>query len=270
MPPRPTRIASAAVAAARAAAIVAYSPTTSIEPFTCARRRARSAAVPTSRIRINASIRLLWPLSKGDRELDARLPAHQGDRRAAARCAEQTSEQLLRRADRLPVEREQQISDEHAGLCRRPTSGDADDEQRMLGTVGAALRLGEFDALSGEPEIAALEPSVQYRVGRVPGDRCRNHDAEAADCRGRRDTEQRAGGIEKRAASESVVHRRRGANHLIDGASTARWQWTADHRYQPRAGRHDVAPRARDGERELTDARLGSGPADRREAEPRH
>src|SRR5262249_4497536 len=124
-------MASASMAAARAAAIVANSATTTIEPFICARSRARSAASPTSRTRINqpsaishkpsATSHLMHgPFPKGDVEVNRLVAAKSPELSAAAdTIAEQASEQLIGRIDRLAIERQQQVANEHARLRSR-------------------------------------------------------------------------------------------------------------------------------------------------------
>src|SRR5262249_21908867 len=127
-----------------------YSATTVIEPFICARSRARSAVSPTSSTRISQGKQLYspwrgvraWPfraqpsailvhgpLTNSDVEVDRLVAAEHPELRAAANLiAEQPSEQLVRRGYRLAVERQQQIADEHAGLCGRSAARHADDQ----------------------------------------------------------------------------------------------------------------------------------------------
>ena len=120
----------------------------------------------------------------------------------------------------------------------------------------AALILRQRDRLARDAEIAALQAAVLEHGRRgLPRDRRRDDDAEAANRRGGRDADQPAGGVEERAAGEAVVHRRGRADHLIDRAAPAGRQRSADHRDDAGAGGDDVAPRARDGEREMADAR---------------
>src|SRR5439155_600012 len=64
-----------------------------------------------------------------------------------------------------------------------------------------------------------------------------------------------------------VVHRCRGANHLIDRAAAARRQRSADDRHDSGAGGDDVAPRAGDGERDVPDAGRRRRGRDRFDAE---
>src|SRR5262249_9598179 len=114
-------------------------------------------------------------------------------RAAADAIAEQPSEQLLRRADRLAVERQQQIADEHASLRGRSAAGHADDQQRVIDSVGAPLRLRQLHPLPRKAEVAPLETAVlKYWRGRRPGDACRDDDAKTANRGCRRDPDERA------------------------------------------------------------------------------
>jgi len=65
---------------------------------------------------------------------------------------------------------------------------------------------------------------------------------EAANRRSRCNADQRARRVEKCPAGKPVVHRRRRANHLIDGASVSGAQRSADHRYDAGAGGDAVTP----------------------------
>jgi hypothetical protein len=69
------------------------------------------------------------------------------------------------------------------------------------------------------------------------------------------DAEQRAGWVDEGAAREAVMHGRRRPQHLLDRATAAGPQRTADDGDDARARGDDVAPRAADGQREVTDAR---------------
>ena len=109
--------------------------------------------------------------------------------------------------------------------------------------IRGPLMLRQFDRLSGDSEIPALQLSVlDERRGGLPGDRRGNDDAGAADRRGGRDADERAGGVDERAAGEAVVHRCGRADHLIDRAAAARRQRSADDGHDAGTRRHDVAP----------------------------
>jgi hypothetical protein len=64
-----------------------------------------------------------------------------------------------------------------------------------------------------------------------------NHDAQAADFRGRGDAEQVTVGIHERAAGKASVHRRRRADHFFDRAAAPGRQGTADDRTRCRSSR---------------------------------
>ena len=142
---------------------------------------------------------------------------------------------------------------------RRTAARHADDQQRVLAAVAAlerAAAIRQLHGLTRDAQVPALQAAVlDHRRGRLPCDRRRNDDAEAANRRRRRDADQAAGRIQKRAAREAVVHRRRRADHFVDRASASRRQRSADHRHDAGARGQRVAPRARDGEREVADAR---------------
>ena len=74
--------------------------------------------------------------------------------------------------------------------------------------------------------------------------------------------------VNERAAGEAVVHRRRRADDLIDLAAAPGRQRPANHGHEPGARRDRVAPRARDREREMPDARRRRRDRDRRRVEP--
>jgi hypothetical protein len=65
----------------------------------------------------------------------------------------------------------------------------------------------------------------------------------------------RAAGIDDGAAGKAVVHRRGRADHLVDGAAAAGRQRPADDRDDAGAGRQGIAPRSRDGQRQVADPR---------------
>ena len=60
--------------------------------------------------------------------------------------------------------------------------------------------------------------------------------------------------IGKRAAGESIVHRRRRANDFRNRSTSSGRERTANHGHDAGACRHAVAPRARDRDREMTNA----------------
>ena len=65
---------------------------------------------------------------------------------------------------------------------------------------------------------------------------------------------QAAGGIEKRATGETVVHGRSRADDLVDGAAASRRKRASDDRHDAGAGGHRVAPGAGNSERDVPDA----------------
>ena len=74
--------------------------------------------------------------------------------------------------------------------------------------------------------------------------------------------------VDERAAGEAVVHGRGRADDLIDRAAAPGRQRAADHRHDAGARRRRVAPRARDGEREVARRARGGGQRDRLRVEP--
>jgi hypothetical protein len=169
---------------------------------------------------------------------------------------------------RLAIELEQHVADEHAGRRRGAAARHADDEQTVFALLRRALILRKRDRLSGEPEVAALQPAVldERRRG-LPRDARGNDDAEAADRGGGRDAGEPTRRVEKRAAGEAVVHRRRRADHLIDRAAASGPQRPADHRHEPGARRDRVAPRSRDRDRDVPDTHGRGRDGDRRRVE---
>ena len=112
------------------------------------------------------------------------------------------------------------------------------------------------------PEIAAFQLAVLEEGRRGgPGDRRGNDDPEAANRRGRDHAQQRARCVDERAAREALVHECVRAQDLIDRAAASGRQRAADDGNDARAGRRRIAPRAPDGEREVTHARQARPPA---------
>ncbi len=100
-------------------------------------------------------------------ESGVRRPSRSGPtpRRRAARAthvaadaiADQQIQQILGRPDGVAVELEQHVADEHAGGRRRTPARHADDQQRFLASVAAALILRQRDRLTGDAEVTALQ-----------------------------------------------------------------------------------------------------------------
>ena len=111
---------------------------------------------------------------------------------------------------------------------------------------------------------------LEYGRSCFPRDRRRNHDRRPANARGCDDAQQPAGRIDERTAGESVVHRRGGAKHLIDRATSACAERTADDRNDARARAERVAPRSSDREHEMADTRLCSCGRDGRAGKSGH
>src|SRR5439155_25395744 len=84
------------------------------------------------------------------------------------------------------------------------------------------------------------------------------------------DPDQPAGRVEERAAGEAVVHRRRGANHLVDGAAPPGRERPADDGDDACAGGDDVAPGSRDGEGEVAYSGTRDGRRERPDVETGH
>ena len=138
-------------------------------------------------------------------------------------------EQIFRSADRMAVEREDDVANDHACLRRGTLRGDAHDQQRLPPFVAAVLSIGKTRGLAGNPDVSALHASVLEQIlRRFPRDGGWNHDAEAADRRCRRDAHERTGRVDERAAGEAVVHRRCGSNDFVNRAAPAGWQWPSD------------------------------------------
>jgi hypothetical protein len=70
---------------------------------------------------------------------------------------------------------------------------------------------------------------LQHMRGALPRNRCRYDDGEPSNLRGGRDADDAARGVEDRTAGESVMHRRRHANDLLERLPSTRPEWTADH-----------------------------------------
>src|SRR5439155_21432431 len=178
--------------------------------------------------------------------------------------AEQQIEQFLGRLDRMAVEFQKDVAYEHTRRGGRTAARHADDEQRVLATVLALLAFRQRDRLPREPEVAAFQAAVLEHGRRsLPYDRRGNDDAEAADRGGGGDPDQPAGRVEEPAAGEAVVHLRRGANHLVDGAAPPGRERPADNGDDACAGGDDVAPGSRDGEGEVSDSGTRGGRRDR-------
>ena len=93
---------------------------------------------------------------------------------------------------------------------------------------------------------------------------------EPSDFSGGRDADHRAGRVDERAAGEPLVHRRSRPQHLLDRSAPAGRQRAGDDRNDARARRHRVAPRARDRNRQVADARRRLTDRNRRSVQARN
>src|SRR5207247_135659 len=114
-----------------------------------------------------------WSFSHGDLQLGGRAAAQRAQRHLTPDAiADEQIEQLFRRLDRVAVELEQHVADEHPGRRRRTAAGHADDQERLFPartSLRALLIFGQRDRLARDAEISALELSVlEERCGGLP------------------------------------------------------------------------------------------------------
>ena len=234
-------------------------------PFSSDRSRARSDGEPTSRRAFDASVQRVAPASPIVTVRSATLPPRRifsGTCRptpAPNSCASSCSGDDVA----WPSNSSSTSPTSTPAAAAGPPLVTPDDEQRLH-------RVRRRPA--GSP---AARPAVpRARDSRASGCRARARVAAVFHAiaagmttprprigGGGRDADQPAGGVEKRAAGKAVVHRRGGPDHLVDRPAAAGRQRSADHRHDAGAGGDDVAPRARDGEREMADARAPRRPA---------